>query len=79
MTFDASTRRTGNVLIASSLLCFSGGVYYYAVTQGRKKLDKDVHEAIAKRRRLLEEQEGERREMKKKKRWFWRSSSSESS
>jgi len=42
-------------------------VYYYAVTQGRKKLDKDVHEAIVKRRKLLEEQEEERREMKKKK------------
>ena len=68
MTFDPRTRRTGNVAIASSLLCFSGFVYYYAVTQGRKKLDLDVLEAVERRKKELEINE----KKKKTKRSLWR-------
>jgi len=68
MTFDPRTRRTGNVAIASSLLCFSGFVYYYAVTQGRKKLDLDVLEAVERRQKELEINE----KKKTKRRNLWR-------
>ena len=69
MTFDPRTRRTGNVAIASSLLCFSGFVYYYAVTQGRKKLDLDVLEAVERRQKELEINE---KKKKTKRRNLWR-------
>ena len=69
MTFDPRTRRTGNVAIASSLLCFSGFVYYYAVTQGRKKLDLDVLEAVERRKK---EKESMHEKKKKTKRNLWR-------
>ena len=69
MTFDPRTRRTGNVAIASSLLCFSGFVYYYAVTQGRKKLDLDVLEAVERRKKELEINE---KKKKTKRRNLWR-------
>ena len=47
MTFDPRTRRTGNWLIASTLLAFSCSAYYYVVAKGGKgKVDDDVEAAI---------------------------------
>jgi len=69
MTFDPRSRRTGNVAIASSLLCFSGFVYHYAVTRGRKRLDLDVLEAVERRKKELETMNEKK---KTKRRNLWR-------
>ena len=75
MTFDPRTRRTGNVAIASSLLCFSGFVYYYAVTQGRKKLDLDVLEAVERRQKELLEINEKKKKTKRRNLWRGRDTS----
>jgi hypothetical protein len=74
MTFDPRTRRTGNVAIASSLLCFSGFVYHYAVTRGRKRLDLDVLEAVERRKKELETM-NEKKKTKRRNLWRGRDTS----
>jgi hypothetical protein len=67
MTFDPRTRRKGNAAIATGLIVFTSGVYYYAVTQGTRKLENDLMNAIEKRRNEQVELE----ERKKKSRTSW--------